>query len=407
MKTHDKTLDTKGPAGNIAGHDWRTNPLPFDEKLRKKKKYKKASTLAAFSPSLNQENPDHVVWDQFNRLCRGEELRNPNITKELGCQLLHYHSPYLRLGPFKMDVQSLVPQVVVFRDLMSVREMTHYRTVAGVRGLARSQHGMLMSKGGSGASVKRTSKQTWLTETQPRLNLSTWSIGPYQTGDTIQAADPVALGVAARISSATRLYNMDFGGGEPFQIANYGIGGVYNHHPDPHGYHNPQRPHRDEVESQEIFIRGDRLATVMAYLSPVSLGGATVFPNAGVAIQPEQGSAAFWWNLYSNGITDSLTVHGGCPVLVGSKWITNKWIRWHDQSLKMPCRRKGFERQPLLENSLCTAPSYSAPPFTGLTPGQTYRPSDPSYPVCSLNHQTLIYPEWYYNKLKEFSSGFT
>ena len=31
--------------------------------------------------------------------------------------------------------------------------------------------------------------------------------------------------------------SVDCGGGEPFQIANYGLGGVYNHHPDAHGYH--------------------------------------------------------------------------------------------------------------------------------------------------------------------------
>ena len=32
------------------------------------------------------------------------------------------------------------------------------------------------------------------------------------------------------------------------------------------------------------------------------------------------------WNLHTNGISDQLTIHGGCPVLVGSKWITNKWV---------------------------------------------------------------------------------
>ena len=79
-------------------------------------------------------------------------------------------------------------------------------------------------------------------------------------------------------------------------------------------------------------MEGDRVATVMAYISRVSLGGGTVFPNAGVAIQPEEGSAAFWWNLHTNGWPDQLTIHGGCPVLVGSKWITNKWVRWHAQA---------------------------------------------------------------------------
>ena len=39
------------------------------------------------------------------------------------------------------------------------------------------------------------------------------------------------------------------------------------------------------------------------------------------------GDLAFWYNIELNQNVDYLTFHGGCPVLVGSKWITNKWIR--------------------------------------------------------------------------------
>ena len=35
--------------------------------------------------------------------------------------------------------------------------------------------------------------------------------------------------------------------------------------------------------------------------------------------------------------TDLLTFHGGCPVLAGSKWITNKWIRQFGQYRNFPC----------------------------------------------------------------------
>jgi hypothetical protein len=35
--------------------------------------------------------------------------------------------------------------------------------------------------------------------------------------------------------------------------------------------------------------------------------------------------------LKPNGALDKLAAHGGCPVLVGSKWITNKWIGYFDQ----------------------------------------------------------------------------
>ena len=83
-KIHDHQLDKKGPVG----HTRRTNLLPFDEKLRKKKKFKKD-----FKPKLtilDRETMDYyhnkrtedMVKDyyeassyQADQLCRGKQLR--------------------------------------------------------------------------------------------------------------------------------------------------------------------------------------------------------------------------------------------------------------------------------------------------------------------------------------------
>ena len=73
IKTHDKTLDLKGPTGSVGGLEWRTNPVPFDEKLKKKKKFKKIKN-DKFTPSVGRENHPHVVAEQFSRLCRSERL---------------------------------------------------------------------------------------------------------------------------------------------------------------------------------------------------------------------------------------------------------------------------------------------------------------------------------------------
>ena len=71
-------------------------------------------------------------------------------------------------------------------------------------------------------------------------------------------------------------------------MANYGIGGVYNHHTDAAG----EAADRDPSSMTQQL--GDRVATFMGYLSDVAAGGATVFPSIGVASFPKKGSAIFW-----------------------------------------------------------------------------------------------------------------
>ena len=234
MKVHDQVLDVRGQSGILNGKPWETNIQPYDEKLRKKKKYKTA--LKQFT--ANQKNyrmtfvnhhSSPVFTEQFNRLCKGEILLPPEESKDLACSSLHHFNPYLRLGPFKMEDQSLSPYVTVFRDFLAESEMEYYKDFARPR-LFRSEFG------GNKQGVTRTSKQTWLHDyndsTFHQNNNTRLGVGPYiHKEDILLDKDNVGVGISERITLATGLYAGAHGGGEAFQVANYGLGGYYGYHP--------------------------------------------------------------------------------------------------------------------------------------------------------------------------------
>ena len=81
------------------------------------------------------------------------------------------------------------------------------------------------------------------------------------------------------------------------------------------------------------------------YLSDVELGGTTAFIDVGINVTPEKGGAVFWYNLDRNGSGIEETFHAACPVLVGVKWVANKWIKYNGQHhvYKCPIRLEEWE----------------------------------------------------------------
>ena len=49
-------------------------------------------------------------------------------------------------------------------------------------------------------------------------------------------------------------------------------------------------------------------------------GGGTAFPKLGVAAFPVTGSVVYWHSLKSDGQIDPMSLHGGCPTVLGVKW---------------------------------------------------------------------------------------
>ena len=61
------------------------------------------------------------------------------------------------------------------------------------------------------------------------------------------------------------------------------------------------------------------------------IGGATVWPYAGVSAQPEKGAGIMFYNLFRNSDPDDMANHMACGILKGGKWIGNKWIGYNSQ----------------------------------------------------------------------------
>jgi len=121
---------------------------------------------------------------------------------------------------------------------------------------------------------------------------------------------------------------------EELQVSNYGIGGHYEPHFD--------FARREEKNAFASLGTGNRIATLLIYDSDVEQGGATVFPHLGISLWPKKGSAAFWYNLFQNGEGDDMTRHAACPVLAGTKWVSNFWIHERGQELIRPCSTDPF-----------------------------------------------------------------
>lgn len=108
--------------------------------------------------------------------------------------------------------------------------------------------------------------------------------------------------------------------GEGLQILHYRVGGEYRPHFD---YFPPDDP----GSAAQMATGGQRVATLVIYLGAVEQGGATIFPQLGLEVLPQPGSAVYFEYTNSRGQLDPLTLHGGAPVLAGEKWIATKWMR--------------------------------------------------------------------------------
>uniref|UniRef100_A0A915PEH0 Prolyl 4-hydroxylase alpha subunit domain-containing protein n=1 Tax=Meloidogyne floridensis TaxID=298350 RepID=A0A915PEH0_9BILA len=82
---------------------------------------------------------------------------------------------------------------------------------------------------------------------------------------------------------------------------------------------------------------GNRIGTVLFYLSTPEKGGYTVFTDLKSVAKPTKNDALFWYNLWRSGKGDMRTRHAACPVLLGDKWVSNSWLHERGQEFVRPC----------------------------------------------------------------------
>ena len=183
------------------------------------------------------------------------------------------------------------PRLIVFGGLLSHAECDELVALAQAR-LARSET-VQVSTGGSEVNTSRTSDGMFFT----------------------RGENPLCARIEARIAA---LLNWPLENGEGLQILRYRPGAEYKPHYD---YFDPAQPGTPEI----LKRGGQRVASLVMYLSSPQRGGATVFPEANLDVSPVKGNAVFFSYHRAHPVTR--TLHGGAEVLEGEKWVATKWLR--------------------------------------------------------------------------------
>ncbi len=200
---------------------------------------------------------------------------------------------FIQTADRRVDIVTVVkhPRVVVFGNLLSDEECESLIELSQPK-LARSQTVDNLT-GGEEVNSARTSDGMFFT----------------------RAENPVVERVEKRLAE---LLKWPFENGEGLQVLRYRMGAQYVPHYD---YFDPAQPGTAKI----VQRGGQRVATIVMYLRTPERGGATIFPDIGLEVQPVKGSGVFF--SYDRPHPDTKTLHGGTPVTLGEKYVATKWLR--------------------------------------------------------------------------------
>jgi prolyl 4-hydroxylase len=244
----------------------------------------------------------HGIIDAFVTARReGRPVPVDSVTIESGAPEYQYEAPRLAAGS---------------------RIVTSDRTIEVV---ARSEKPVIAALAG----VLTSEECAELIElARPRLERST--VADAQTGKDVVAEHRTSFGMFFRPMENDLVARLDrrlsevarlpVENGEGLQILHYPVGAKFPPHFD---FLKPTNP----GNQASIARSGQRVSTLIAYLNDVEAGGETTFPNAGWTVFPKRGNAVYFEYSNGRGQVDVRSLHAGCPVLRGEKWIATKWTR--------------------------------------------------------------------------------
>ncbi|XP_012066258.1 prolyl 4-hydroxylase 1 isoform X1 [Jatropha curcas] len=248
---------------------------------------------------------------EFPSFRRLRKIQNDGYLK-LPRGIIHWdndeEAEILRLGYVKPEVISWSPRIIVLHNFLSTEECDYLRAIA----LPRLQTSTVVdAKTGKGIkSNVRTSSGMFLSLEERKY--------------------PMVQAIEKRISVYSQV---PVENGELIQVLRY----------EKHQFY---KPHHDYFSDAFNLKRGgQRVATILMYLSDDVEGGETYFPMAGtgecscggkvvkgLSVKPIKGDAVLFWSMGLDGQSDPNSLHGGCEVLAGEKWSATKWMRQRPSS---------------------------------------------------------------------------
>ena len=348
MKANNRHIEKEH---SFIGLRHRTLTYMVDKNLNKKKKQLKFKVNQDIQSAILDFDNVALEW-MWTRTCQNGKWLKPSHTPIINqlmapCRLLHHKNPYLKLGPFKEEQHSFAPYTIVFHDILSEAEISFlkeestpklsrkrdYKSSWDSGTIKRAEY-----KSGDRHRVAQQAVSAWFSDVQWPF-IEKYDKYLYVGKKYLKMNYQILWKLSKKISLATQLITDTQLSGSEIEVTNQGLGGLCEPHVDPVDL----RTMKLEIAKQDhpdIIIKGDILATFMAWLGTPDAGGQTayIYPGHEGVLTPEKGAAAFWYDLKSDLLLDKTTKHAGCPVIKGTKWIMNKWLFSYDNFKKFPCR---------------------------------------------------------------------